>query len=186
MAGIGLAGVCGRGTWRGADLVHYPTADLLCYYTLAGQIFQRDKKAGTIKMRIARGPAASPLLWVVPKTPAVSTLLSLVSWYVVAFAVGRYSGKVRLTKGRAVAALFIMVMAFAVRLAARHFCDGIILYERLVCSYTHIIAAFCIFYIFAVVFEKIQPVWVIRKASAISFEVYLFHYMFCVGPGSSL
>ncbi len=167
----------------GAEQTWFITPLLICYAItpLLDRFFSGTRKPGQLKCALLAA-AASPLLWVVPKTPAVSTLLSLVSWYVVAFAVGRYPGKVRLTKGRAVAALFIMVMAFAVRLAARHFCDGIILYERLVCSYTHIIAAFCIFYIFAVVFEKIQPVWVIRKASAISFEVYLFHYMFCVGP----
>ena len=167
----------------GAEQTWFITPLLICYAItpLLDRFFSETRKPGQLKCALLAA-AASPLLWAVPKTPAVSTLLSLVSYYVVAFAAGRYSGKVRLTKGRAAAAFFIMAAAFAVRLAARHFCDGTILYERLICGYTQIVAAFCVFYMFAVIFEKVRPVRVVQKASEISFEVYLLHYMFCVGP----
>lgn len=42
-------------------------------------------------------------------------------------------------------------------------------------------SAFCIFYIFVHIFDK-EPPKLVNWFSKVSFEVYLYHYMFCVGP----
>lgn len=167
----------------GAEQTWFITPLLICYAItpLLDRFFCRAREVWRIRTLLTAAVAA-PLLWALPKTPALNTLLSPVSCYVVAFAVGRHFPKVILTKGRAVFAFFIMAAALAVRLVARYFCDGTVVYERIICGYTQAVAAFCIFYIFAVVFGRIRPPWIIQKTSEISFELYLFHYMFCVGP----
>lgn len=125
-----------------------------------------------------------PLVWAAIPDPAYHTLLSLVSYYTLAFVARRYFNKIRLSKPFAAVAFVVMCALFGIRLVGWHCYDGTILYDRIICGYTQTVAAFCIFYIFAVLFEAVKPPKFIVWLSQISFEVYLVHYMFCVGPVS--
>ena len=64
----------------------------------------------------------------------------------------------------------------------RHYFDGTMVYDRIAVGYTQVVSAFCIFYIFAYLFENIKPTKIVEFISNISFEIYLVHFMFCVGP----
>lgn len=167
----------------GAEQTWFITPLLLCYVItpLLDKFFCPERPKGQIIGGLVIAGIA-PLLWAAFKTAAVHTLLSLVSYYILAFAIGRNFQEIPRTKRGAAATFLIMVFSFAVRLIAHHFFDGTVLYERVICGYTQNLAAFCIFYLFAVIFAEKKPVWVVQELSKISFEIYLVHYMFCVGP----
>ena len=84
-------------------------------------------------------------------------------------------------KSGVLSAFFLIATLFCVRVGVRHYLDGTIWYDRVAVYYTMTLSAFCIFYIFACLFEK-EPPRFVQWFSKISFEVYLYHYMFCVGP----
>lgn len=167
----------------GAEQTWFITSLLLCYAItpLLNRYItpQRTKMQITILVIVAVG---INLLWAIPESPVYSTLLPLVSGYIIAFVVGRFFDKLTFTKAKAVFAFVVMCIAFGMRLVARYFFDGTVFYERIACGYTQCLAAFCIFYLFAVVFQNIQPPKCVKYIGEISFEVYLVHYMFCVGP----
>lgn len=140
---------------------------------------QRTKQQIAILVIVA---ASIKLLWAIPKSPVCSTLLSLVSVYVIAFVVGRFFDKLTFTRAKALLAFTVMCIAFGIRLLARYFFDGTVFYDRIACGYTQSIAAFCIFYLFAGAFQNRKPPKWVNSIGKISFEVYLVHYMFCVGP----
>ena len=68
------------------------------------------------------------------------------------------------------------------RISARVFFDNSILYNVIVVGYTQGLIAFCIFYIFIYMYRNIKKNKVINFLDSISFEIYLVHYMYVVGP----
>lgn len=166
----------------GAEQTWFITPLLLCYAItpLLDRYIthQRTKQQIAILVIVA---ASIKLLWAIPKSPVCSTLLSLVSVYVIAFVVGRFFDKLTFTRAKALLAFTVMCIAFGIRLLARHFFDGTVFYDRIACGYTQSIAAFCIFYLFAGAFQNRKPPKWASFIGDISFEVYLVHYMFCVG-----
>lgn len=125
---------------------------------------------------------ALPVVWALFENPAVHTLLSLISYYIVGFIFGYKFNQIKLSWKRALIALGIMCCSFVIRIIMRHFFDGTMIYGRIVVGYTQVVSAFCIFYIFADLFQNINPAKIVEIISNISFEIYLIHYMFCVGP----
>ena len=167
----------------GAEQTWFITPLLLCYAItpLLDRYIthQRTKQQIAILVIVA---ASIKLLWAIPKSPVCSTLLSLVSVYVIAFVVGRFFDTLTFTRAKASLAFGVMCIAFGMRLVARQLFDGTVFYDRIACGYTQSLAAFCIFYLFAVAFQNRKPPKWVSFIGEISFEVYLVHYMFCVGP----
>lgn len=167
----------------GAEQTWFITPLLLCYAItpLLDRYIthQRTKQQIAILVIAAAG---TKLLWTIPESPVCSTLLSLVSVYVIAFVVGRFFDKLTFTRAKALLAFTVMCIAFGIRLLVRYFFDGTVFYDRIACGYTQSIAAFCIFYLFAGAFQNRKPPKWVNSIGKISFEVYLVHYMFCVGP----
>ena len=167
----------------GAEQTWFITPLLLCYAItpLLDRYIthQRTKQQIAILVIVA---ASIKLLWAIPKSPVCGTLLSLVSVYVIAFVVGCFFDKLTFTRAKALLAFTVMCIAFGIRLLARYLFDGTVFYDRIACGYTQILAAFCIFYLFAVAFQNRKPPKWVSFIGEISFEVYLVHYMFCVGP----
>lgn len=167
----------------GAEQTWFITPLLLCYAItplLDRYItYQRTKQQIAILAIVA---ASIKLLWAIPQSPVYSTLLSLVSLYVIACAVGRFFDTLTFTRVKALLAFTVMCIAFGMRLVARYFFDGTVFYDRIACGYSQSLAAFCIFYLFAAAFQNVQPTKWVRFIGEISYEVYLVHYMFCVGP----
>ena len=169
----------------GAEQTWFITPLLMCYLITPLLDKYIDEKRSAKQITILCGVMILlPLIWAMISDPAYGTLLSLISYYTLAFVVGRYFDKLRLTKPFALIAFCVMCLTFGIRLLGRHFYDATILYDRIICGYTQTAAAFCIFYIFAVLFETLKPPKPVAYFSEISFEIYLVHYMFCVGPVS--
>lgn len=111
-----------------------------------------------------------------------ASIITPIFWYSIAFLIGNNFERISLQKRYAVLAFLLMSCGFAIRLLSRAVSDNTILYNYIITGYTHAFGAFCIFYIFAVCFGKVKPWKIVTCFAGISFEVYLWHYMFTDGP----
>lgn len=164
------------GVW-GADHTWFITAILICYLItpLISKRFHRK--------RMIEGLAfGGPLIFAIIPWPFVFTLFSPVCFYSLAYFAGRKYKENSMTFSKAIVTLVILSISFIVRIGTKIFMDGTILYDRIVVTYTQYIAAFAIFVLFAFVFKNIKSNRLCKKFCEISFEVYLCHYMFVVGP----
>lgn len=127
-----------------------------------------------------------PFLFSLIPEAFVSTLLSPICWYTLAYLAGTKFEDIKLSREKAGVVFAVMCVAFGIRLIASFFWDGTNFYGRIAVEYTQALAAFSIFYIFAYVFREKKPPRVVTFLSEISFENYLYHYMFIVGPLSYL
>lgn len=159
----------------GADHTWFITAILLCYLITP---FIAKKPFSKKWLIVGVFPAIFALL----PNPSVYTLLSPTCFYIGAYFMGRiYTGN-HMTWKKAVAALGIMITSFVIRFGTKIFADGTILYERIIVTYTQYIAAFAIFALAAFIFKNVKAGKYCKRFCKISFEVYLCHYMFVVGP----
>lgn len=181
--------ILGIHAWNGvygATQTWFVTSILLCYFVtpVIAKVcceVQNDWSA-TVKF-------ASLLLVMPAIIPYVSngvftdtTIITPIFWYALAFLIGTNFEKVVLSKRYACIAFVLMCTGFAVRLGGRVAFDGTILYNQVIAAYTHVLGAFCIFYMFAVAFRNVKTVKIVKEFAAISYEVYLWHYMFTDGP----
>ena len=176
------------GVW-GAGQTWFISALLLCYLTSPAILFvnqwliKRDNK----KVNISLGAlvCALPLIYASAEAEWVYTLLNPISLYSLACVYGanyqKNSGYPRTNKQLIVCCAMIAV-AFGARFVARGTIDGTIWYDRIVVPYTHMIAASAIWVIFEILFAERNIPKPVQLISDISFEIYLWHYMFVVGP----
>lgn len=161
----------------GADHTWFITAILLCYFVTPFIAKQAWKKGGFFLGLL-------PIVFAFVPNPSVYTLLNPVCFYVLAYFVGRkYKGNDTML-GKAVISFGIMAISFAIRFGMKIFADGTIWYERIAVPYTQYIAAFAIFVIFSFIFKRVKVGKLCKGFCEISFEIYLCHYMFVVGPVS--
>ncbi|MCD7809857.1 MAG: acyltransferase [Erysipelotrichaceae bacterium] len=78
--------------------------------------------------------------------------------------------------------LMTMFLSFGVRIIGRFMFDGSRLYECIIVGYTQYASALCIFILISLYLNNKEPGKIINWLCNISFEVYLYHYMFIVGP----
>lgn len=112
----------------------------------------------------------------------VYTLFIPFCWYALAYLIGYKFTGIKLTPIGAICSFGFIILSFGVRIIIRRGFDGSYLYDRITVSYTQAIAAFCIFYIIAYIFKNRKANQLVLWISSISFEMYLYHYMFTVGP----
>lgn len=112
----------------------------------------------------------------------VYTLFIPCCWYALAYLIGYKFNMIKLTSKGAFCSFITIFFAFSIRVIMRMYFDGSYLYDRITVSYTQAIAAFCIFYIIAYLFKNRETGRLVSRVSEISFEIYLYHYMFTVGP----
>lgn len=112
----------------------------------------------------------------------VYTLFIPFCWYALAYLIGYKFTEIKLTSIGTICSFVLMLLVFGVRILMRMNFDGSYLYDRITVSYTQAIAAFCIFYIIAYIFKNRKANRLVLWISGISFEIYLYHYMFTVGP----
>lgn len=122
-----------------------------------------------------------PIIFALFKSPAVYTLLSPVVLYMFGFILGKYKNKICI---KSWICFMLMIIMFIVRLGSKLLFDGTILYDRIVVVYTQSIIAICILMLFLHFFDKKVPYKAISFIDNYSFEIYLVHYMFVVGPVS--
>lgn len=178
-------GVQGWDGVYGATQTWFVTSILLCY------VFTPIISITTNEICTERkGLTKAVLFWsILPAVMAYTfggivdiSIFIPICWYALAFILGANFDRVPIKRVYAIYAFVIMCVGFGVRLIGRSLCDGTILYNQIIAGYTHAIGALCIFYIFAVVFRDIKPVKPIVWFANISYEIYLWHYMFTDGP----
>lgn len=164
------------GVW-GADHTWFITAILICY--LVTPLISK----GFHRKRMIEGLAwGGAIIFSLIPWPFVFTLLSPVCFYSLAYFAGREYKENSMTFSKAIVTLVIMLISFIVRVGTKIFVDGTFFYDRIIVTYTQYIAAFAIFALFAFAFKNIKSNRLCKKFCEISFEVYLCHYMFVVGP----
>lgn len=171
----GWNGVLGAGhTW-------FVTSILICYLVTPLVAFVLDR--GNAKLiGVAVIALLLPVVLTVPVFRSVSLLLMPLSSYLLGYVLGRKFDKVQIGRRTALLSVVVLVVSAGVRLVGRWLFDGTLLYTNVIVTYTQITMAFSIFLVFAVVFKNCMPTKCIQFLDGISFEVYLWHYMFTVGP----
>jgi peptidoglycan/LPS O-acetylase OafA/YrhL len=106
-----------------------------------------------------------------------------IPFYIIAYGMGRLWDTEKDQPRRTALVLSIGVVAFVVRFVLRNWYDGTIFYDRVIAPYTHYVAAFSFFVASARIFNK-KPGRITHFISDISFEIYLYHYMFLWPPFS--
>lgn len=170
----------------GAEQTWFLSVLLLCYLltpmvlNLSDWMYQQKSKmlvplSAVVLSVLPIGYALFEQAW-------VSTILTPVSIYIFACVWGRhYSADTGYSVKKVAMAVMIAVAALVFRFAAKLYIDGTIWYDRVVVHYTHAVAAFAIFYTFIAVFRGPSVPGIVRFISDISFEIYLYHYVFTVG-----
>lgn len=167
---------------RGAEHTWFITAILLCYLIapLLAEAVRRIPRRYHLHLALTI-LAGSPMLTFLPQAP----VLLCTAFFALAFLLGAHWEEVHLWKRTAPIAIAVICCAFLLRFMARVFIDGHFFYSSIICPYTHYIAAFGTLFFFAKVFDRIPPKWV-RTLSDLSFEIYLYHFMFLFPPLSML
>ena len=103
-------------------------------------------------------------------------------FYILIFALGYLFGsKLRKISVNWVMLFCIVCLMFAIRLIARNFADGTVLYNIIVASTTHIVISLCLLVaVFKVEVKNKRKV--LDKLDVMSYYVYIVHYIFMVGP----
>lgn len=173
----GWNGVLGAGhTW-------FVTCILICYLVTPLIALALDRENETTNpIGIAVIALLLPVVLTIPLLESISMLLMPLSSYVLGYVLGRRFEKVQIGGKTVLLSIVVMVIAVGVRLLGRRLFDGTLLYSSIIVTYTQIAIALGIFLIFAVVFKNHAPTRCIQFLDGISFEVYLWHYMFTVGP----
>lgn len=101
--------------------------------------------------------------------------------YIIAYIVG-YRNHISISTKLMFISLILAATSAIIRVCARILFDNSILYNVIIVGYTQGIIAFCIFYIFIYICRNVKKNKIINFFDSISFEIYLVHYMYVVGP----
>lgn len=167
---------------KNAEHTWFISAILLCYLVAPLIGWLARKVPGKYHGIVCAGLLIAPLLLLHTLNFAIYLAAFLFS---VAYILGQNWKKINITKGKAIIALAVVVVAFALRFVCKMLFDGTVYYSNLVASYTHYAAAFGILFIFAWLFERKPWRWV-RFINDVSFEIYLWHYLFLWPPLSTM
>ena len=178
-------GMHGWKTVYGATQTWFITSILICYLftpVISEIVADLNEKKGAIA-KITISMCIIPFIIAYPLGKILdATIYIPLCAYVIAYAVGSNIEKIKITNKRAVTAFFLMCFGFVLRFAMKILFDDTIFYTILVVNFTQTFCAFCILYIFAVIFNKKETPKVVGFLSKYSFEIYLWHYMFTDGP----
>lgn len=171
------------GVW-GAEQTWFISALLICYGMTPWISIAAERMAKKHVPILLICLSTFPIFLLLMKPVAIGTLLAPVCLYTVAYYIGGRIVTVNINRVGACLAALIVFASFGLRFALRIFFDGTVFYSGIVATYTHYAASLAIFYLFAWFFAERKPVLCVTFIGNISFEVYLYHYMFTVGPVS--
>lgn len=167
---------------KNAEHTWFITAILLCYLSapLIAAVIQKVpcKYHGIVCVLLL----VAPLLLVRTMNFVIYLAVFL---FAIAYILGRHWADIQIARGKAIMALAVVVGAFLLRFGCKALLDGTIYYTRIIASYTHYAAAFGILFVFAWLFERKPWRWV-RFINDVSFEIYLWHYLFLWPPLSTM
>lgn len=170
----------------GAEQTWFISVLLLCYF-LSPVILALIQKAAASERRTRNmaitAVCVMPVLYACFEQPWVYTVFRPVSLYILACAYGAfYDPEKTFTLRKNGIAMLVVVISFGLRLAAKYLCDGTVLYDRIVVPYSQSLAGIAIVYLFEALFSNRKVPRAVQFISDISFEIYLWHYMFVFGP----
>ena len=115
--------------------------------------------------------------------------LILIGLYIVSYLIGFYWNSESIDFKIFISYCISLIFALALRIIGMIMFDGSILYDVLIVGYTHSLLGLSMFFIgFHIVKQFKQDILFnfVKKFDAISYEIYLVHYMFISGPVSLL
>lgn len=169
------------GVW-GAEQTWFISALLICYSMTPWISIAADGIAKKHVPILLICLCTLPIFLLLMKPVAIGTLLAPVCLYTVAYFIGSRIVTVNISRVGACLAVLIVLVSFGLRFVLRIFFDGMVFYSGIVATYTHYAAALAIFYLFAWIFAERKPVRCVTFIGNVSFEIYLYHYMFTIGP----
>lgn len=170
----------------GADHTWFMTTLMICYILtpLISRIWERVQCKKT-EWGILAGLFIIPFIMAYLLPDYIFFITYHVCFYAIAYYVGsNWERLAKLSTKSAVIYFIVMCLAFATRFIGRTMIDGTKLYNLVIVNYTHYVAAACIFMLFSIIFSKVKMLKIVQLIDSISFEIYLCHYMFIVGPVS--
>lgn len=171
----------------GAEQTWFISVLLLCYL-LSPVILDWIRRISTcsdrrIKRLFFAAVCGMPIVWAFFEEPWVYTVFTPISLYILSCAYGvYYNPEKAFPRKNILLATLVVVVSFGLRLAAKFICDGTILYDRIVVPYSQSVAAAAIVCLFEAIFRSRRVPKAIQFVSDVSFEIYLYHYMFVQGP----
>lgn len=182
---VSLSGFQGFDTVEGAGQTWYITAQLFCYLaTPAISCLSFRLRNHGQRIIIVMTLLLLPLLLAVISNEYIWVFITPIAWYALAFIVGTHWHEIelKLSKRYLVPSIVVMLVMFGIRVVGKCFCDGTVLYNRIIVGYEHNISALCITLCFMIALNEIKPPRVIQTINNNSFEIYLYHFMFIGGP----
>lgn len=166
----------------GADHTWFITAILLCYLvTPVLSVFDFEKKQVSNIAIIIFGIIPFVLSFIPMRV--FHTIGVMVCYYSIAYIAGRkYQNGYQSYHGHLWQYILGLIVLFAIRILGKIFMDGSLMYDCNIVSYTQVLIAFCMLAIFSILFSKVKVTVGIKWLGNISYEIYLYHYMFIVGP----
>lgn len=180
-------GIHGFGGVKGAEQTWFISAILICYLVtpvIASFVEVIVKKSKEIRIGLVIVililPCVIPFVVKKELVPFISPII----WYFFAYYCGWNWNKIEqnIDKTKCCNAIMIIGVMFALRVTGRILLDNTIWYDSVIVTYEHNITAFCIAIVFIYFFSNKKPASIVRTISEISFEVYLYHCIFGVGP----
>ena len=183
---LAVLGVQGSvvGVW-GADHTWYISVILMCYLItpFIGKIINRVEKNTLTRDFSYVILAVLPVVFALLKSPAFYTLLSPIVLYIFGYILGRNINFTR-SYGKSVIYVILVIVMFGIRIGSKLMFDGSILYDRIAVFYTQSLIAVFMLLWFINVFKNKKTVKIVECIDKYSYEIYLVHYMFIVGPVS--
>lgn len=181
-----IFGIQGFRGVNGAEHTWYITCILVCYILtpLISYLFNFiNNKKSLIQIIISLFiifPTLIPFIF----GSNLSYFICPVFWYSTAYFCGKNKDKIEKLANikYCLLSIMIIILLFFIRFISHIYIDGTLLYNNIIVQYEHYISAFCIFIIFMFLFKNYKASFFVQKIDNISFEIYLYHYMFIVGP----
>lgn len=173
----------------GAEQTWFITSILICYAVTPLFRILVDKYLGFASkskqvLTLCGIVIVFPLILALFKPDWICTMFKPLAEYFLGFWIGFNIEKIKFSAKKIPLSFIIMILSFGFRIIGKHFFDDTILYNRIIVFFTQLLGALCICYILATVFQNVKVYRGIKWINDISFEIYLFHYMFTVGPVS--
>lgn len=122
-----------------------------------------------------------PVIFSMFKDRWVFTIFSPVILYAISYIYGKCFTKHILNKF-SWGVFSVIPLVFAIRFIFRIYIDGTLIYDRIIVTYTHWVAAGALFILCEYLCKDIKVPQCVVFIADISYEIYLYHYMFIVGP----
>lgn len=118
-------------------------------------------------------------------------LIGIYLVYIYVYFLGYYSKKIKWMNLVKYANIFLIIAVVSIlaRFGLRYVFDGSILYDSVIVPYTQLVFGISIFYYMFFFFYKIKEknskniiTILINKIDTLSYDIYISHYIYCVGP----